>query len=171
MNPRYDSEYFKAVYRMRKREGLCVHCGSDLGDSTTIYCEKCNAARAEYRKRPEVIARRKMMQKRKYDICLAFGWCTQCQKRDALQGKTKCGICMSAHLKREEKKRRAKGIIPMHMMGNGEYCSTCAKPVEIKGEKMCNKCRERAVYNLKKGCEDKRNTRKWKKIPAIAKRG
>lgn len=87
----YNRQWRKLTHGMRKREGLCVQCGAPL-DDVYIRCSKCHAA--EVRSHNAEDKKRKMHRyKVKRDICVAFGVCSRCYKRDATPGSLLCLEC------------------------------------------------------------------------------
>lgn len=130
-------EYGKLYYYMNKRNERCTKCGAEL-DNHTLKCSACREKANAYYHKPENKKRNAEKNRKKKDLCIAFGVCITCKRRDAVHGKTRCQECIISDNKRKEEKRREKGVLPRHMFGNGTYCLKCGKPVEIKGNKQCN---------------------------------
>ena len=74
--------------------------------------------------------------KRKRELCVAFGLCRDCLKRDAVKGK----FCLECYLKaqRRNKKKREGDVIRSERVEYG-LCYFCGKPV-IEGKKTCPDC-------------------------------
>lgn len=91
--------------------------------------------------------------KRKADLCVAFGICTCCKKSDAESGKRLCKECNDRVLKRERENRaKLRGINLNDVPSNKtlqEYkyennlCLDCGKPLVDTKNKYCNECHKK----------------------------
>lgn len=147
---KYKREISRYIYHMRKREGVCASCGREIDDeSTSLYrCSRCMDIQKEYNSRDDVKIRKREREKRRNDLCYAFGVCPKCNKRDAVKDRHLCHICAEKARQRYYRNREKCGHIPRELLGNGYYCRICAKPVEKAGNKLCNRCYDKSVETL-----------------------
>lgn len=135
-------------YKFRE-EGRCTECGKI--DSYTIagraYCFECNEKRnlrrrEQYKKNKEAFliptkARRTRLKEE--------GLCTDCGKRKAEKGNTRCSVCLAKRRNYQSKKNRESSS----MRGLDGLCTTCRKNPPKEGFKICESCYE----NLRKAGE------------------
>ena len=41
-------------------------------------------------------------------------------------------------------------MLPNGLRGDGQFCAVCLKPVEVEGNKLCNRCAENNAINITK---------------------
>lgn len=141
----FEAKKRKLIRHQRKEEGLCPSCGKPLNLYNT-YCDSCTEKRKAYNKRYlESIGGATEYYKSRYAKQKAEGICTGCGRRKARPGFTLCTECSLRRRRREQQKAREKGVMPINLRGNGDYCAICIKPVEVKGEKLCNRCKQRNI--------------------------
>ncbi|HSQ89769.1 hypothetical protein, partial [Romboutsia sp.] len=95
--------------------------------------------------------------KRKKDLCDAFGVCTTCMKRD----KHKVKLCIECYTKRKEKEKQ-KGVIPKSERMDKDICLMCNEPV-VEGKYYCEKHLGILQKNIAKGREKKLSEMETKK--------
>ena len=144
----YMRQYKKERYEYLKRLGICVECGSEDAWNGRTKCLQClhstkeasEAARSEDSKK-----QRKKYLSKKRDLCVAFGICRECLKREVAEGKLRCNRCITKQkvryanktsLKRED--RTALGL-----------CYFCGEEA-LEGKKTCHKHYKMVSDNLKK---------------------
>lgn len=139
----------RLIYAERRDNGLCVRCGKELGEDDESYCARCKSLVSWYRSHP------KRDYKARYREDKEKGICTRCHKRQARPGRITCIEC-ALRQKRYSAERYAKGNhTPRWMKGDGVHCTTCLKPVETPGAKLCNRC----LANAYRACEIMRERR------------
>lgn len=93
------------------------------------------SAAGEKSRSPQSKEQRNRYQKRKRDICIAFGVCTVCKKRDAYAGGHVCKTCKEkAALKHRNK---LEGVVRYERTSSG-LCYFCGEPA-LPGKKTCQK--------------------------------
>lgn len=143
----------KERYAWLKANGICVSCGQEKADKGRTRCLQCRFRDIEYaRSWQEKNAEKfkeysKRYQKERYKNLKANGLCVNCGKPTD-NGKTSCNICAYIANKKRTEVRHANGVMPRDMMGNGNYCYFCGKPVEHEGDKTCSICRKRNADKL-----------------------
>lgn len=154
-NPK--NAYFREMYAWRKAHHICVKCGqrdAKKGHTRCISCaekeQKRNAqkralSKSEYH--TEEYYRQLCRTNKLYDLRVAFGVCTDCGKRNAAPGYTKCTECLIRCRRKSEEKRRKSGIYPRD--GYSELCKMCNKKAPLNGKKLCEECYEKSLRNLK----------------------
>ena len=139
------SKYAKDLLEWRKSIGICTVCGKypAYRGSTCLICKQ---DRREYNYGKELTDEQKakhnehnkaMREKRK-----AEGKCVTCGRDLPKYCKTiNCPEC-NAHKRRvqSEWEHETGRKMPIELRGNGKYCACCFKPVEIEGNKLCNRC-------------------------------
>lgn len=129
-----------------KAHGICVSCGQQnavQGETRCLECKfKYRESNSQYYVKHKEELNRKCRDRGKqlYDERKERGICVRCGKRKAQTGKVRCAVCLAKDRQAHIKKSRAEGVLPHSMLGNGEYCYTCGKPVD--GTKLCPKCLE-----------------------------
>lgn len=139
----------RLIYAERRDTGLCVRCGKELGEDDELYCARCKSLVALYK------THLKRDYKDRYRENKENGICVRCHKRPARPGRTNCIEC-TLRQKRYDAERNAKrNLTPKWMRGDGVHCTTCLKPVETPGAKLCNRC----LANSHRACEIMRERR------------
>ena len=163
----YTKKYDKEVYEWRKSKGICVACGQENSVNGTNFCLVCLMDKRdkgrEHYKPLEGEAKQKKAEKNlvRYYEAKEQGICVQCKTRKAINDTVFCLECGIKHKKRNERyNREVLGCTPCVLKGNGDYCSWCGKPVENKGEKLCNRCLENSLCSIQKAIAN-RPTDNW----------
>lgn len=144
----------KAKYEELKRKGICVKCGVREAREGRVTCQHCADMDSEYyyeqrcqgkvKKCDE--ERKKQYRKRKRELCVAFGVCVMCFKRDATHGT----MCIDCYIK--DKRRHqlvSKGKAPKELRAELGLCTLCGEPA-LEGYKLCEKHLEVSRRNLAK---------------------
>lgn len=141
------SEYNKARYRYLKENGFCVQCGGNKTDGSHVKCLDCRLRgyeQVKFRHKPRKIAPKWVEYKKNlYWTDKAAGICTQCHKRKAVEGKTRCSYCQA----RQNRHRRSTYITKPKWM-----CLRCTNNA-VDGYKHCQKHLELVRGYAKKGNE------------------
>lgn len=150
----YMTEYLRERYKWLKEHHICVECGKADAYKNHVYCLECLARKQERRahtkeKQPITTEERYLKnihKMRRYDLCVAFGVCPQCNKHNAMPGHVLCLECNLKKRKRDEERQRKKGIYPHDSYF--DMCVQCGKNTPLDGKKLCSKCYEQALRNL-----------------------
>ena len=138
----------KELYNWYKSKGICTKCGTNKAKPGGTMCFDCADKDIErsqdyyYNKMTEDQYKKRLAyNKRKRELCVAFGLCRDCLKRDAVKGK----FCLECYLKaqRRNKKKSEGDVIRSERVEYG-LCYFCGKPV-LEGKKTCPDC-----YNNRK---------------------
>ena len=143
-----------------KSKGICVNCCSEKVWNNTTMCiecldkhkERCEKSRSEASR----VQRRKYI-KRKRELCIAFGVCRDCFKRDVKVGK----MCLECYVKQVKRNNKRKNI-PREKRINLGLCYFCGDKV-IEGKKVCEKHYKVMCNNLSKADKDN-STHIWRKL-------
>lgn len=161
------NEYFREMYTWRKTHHICVKCGQRDAIKGRTRCISCaeksrerDAKRHAMEKleyRTEEIYKQSCRMKKLYDLCVAFGVCVDCGKRNAAPGYVRCGECLIRRRRKSEEKRRKAGIFPRDSYSN--LCAICNKKTPLNGQKLCKECYEKSLQSLAKAnaARDKEN--------------
>ncbi len=146
----------RELKRWYKEHGICVNCGQNevyLPRSKTL-CLQCLEDQKERHKNREISTeqryRENMHNRRRYDLCVAFGVCTKCAKRDVSEGHTICNVCLAKMRIKKEKKRRKNGILPKGFY-TPTICENCHKEKPDDGRKLCPACYKQACTAIALG--------------------
>lgn len=148
----YNTNYDKEVYEWRKTKGICVACGNEKSEQGHVLCLTCRMDRRE-KKCPTAENKSEKNMKKYYEL-KSKGICVACAKREVSKNHVFCELCLAQRRYKASKIRIKQGVLPRCLMGNGEYCSTCGKPVENKGKKLCNRCYQNSLESIKKALEN-----------------
>lgn len=138
----------KIYYETYKQLKLCTQCGKEKAREGKTTCYEC-AEKDSMRQRNYDKERKSQYNKRKKELCDAFGICTTCMKREKYKGKQ----CIECYLKRRRKYKEQvleSNKIPREMWGELNLCAICGKPVE-PNYKLCSTHLEIARNNIAKG--------------------
>lgn len=149
-------------YDYLKFRGICVLCGKEKVWEDTTMCiecldkhkERCEKTRSEASKEQ----RRKYV-KRKRNLCIAFGICRECFKREVKVG-LKCIECHAKEINRNKKRRTE---IPREIRPELKMCYFCGEPVK-KGKKVCEKHYNICCKNIAKGYGKDNSNHYWRKV-------
>lgn len=137
---------------MRKKAGVCVHCGEE--DAYTMngrsLCSECAEKWATWnrerkKKSQDARERAKQSQKKIYNTRREQGLCPYCGGKPAI-GYITCDKCRAKSRKRANKcNERKYGIRP-----RGEYgmCWTCNKNEALPGMRLCQTCYDKSAKAL-----------------------
>lgn len=146
--------YTRETNAWRKAHRICKSCGCETAAKGHTMCITCLEKMREYnihRRKPLSTEQRytkRIHDNKRYDLLVAFGVCTKCQKHNAIPGHTLCLECNLKQKKRDEKSRRKAGVYPRDSYS--DTCVMCGKNPPLSGKKLCSKCYEKAVQNLAK---------------------
>ena len=141
------------LYEWYKSKGICTKCGTNKSKSGNTMCfdcaDKSNQRSQDYyhnKMSKEQYNRRLAYNKRKRELCVTFGLCRDCLKRDAVKGKF-CLECYVKYTKRNAKKRNDE-IPRAHRVSQGR-CYFCGEQV-LDGKKTCPTCYSAKKANMLK---------------------
>lgn len=143
-----DREYFR-------KNHICVMCGKErvYGEQKTCFTcrEKGRISRSKYtdeqKEKYKKIALKH--QKEYYKECVANGFCTQCKKRKADEGKRKCRLCLDKDAERKRMERINYQNVRENRKEN-HLCYFCGGVIEEPGKNVCNACSiKMAEYSAK----------------------
>jgi hypothetical protein len=143
-----------------KENGFCVNCCIEKTWNNTTMCIECldkHKERCEITRSESSKMQRKLYLKRKRELCVAFGVCRECLKRDAKAGKR----CVDCSIK-TKKRYREKGILPRSVRVELGLCYFCGEKA-MTGWKTCEKHKKTMGDNLKSWDRDNTN-HPWRKI-------
>ena len=164
------SKYVREMQDWYVSKGICCICKEN-----EVYKDKRKCLICLMDKREEAVYQREKMKtetkyknaqhrKRKLDLCIAFGVCRICQKRDILQGHTHCPICLAKKRNKHISDIEEKGIIPRYMRAELGVCYVCGKNPIVKNKRVCEECLIIKQESIKKCRELTDNTNHiWKK--------
>lgn len=146
--------YSREMYSWRKSHHICTTCGQETAAKGHTRCITCLEKQREYNNhRAKTLSTEQAYAKRihtgrRYDLLVAFGVCTRCQKHNAISGHTLCTECNIKEKKRGENSRRKAGIYPRDSYS--DMCIQCGKNPPLDGKKICSECYKKTLRNLAK---------------------
>ena len=144
-----------------KSKGICINCGKERAWSGRLMCPECldkTKINSERTRTEESKEQRKKYIKRKRELCVAFGICRECLKKETKVGQ-KCLECYVKEVKRNEAKRTK---VKKNMRVELGLCYFCGQPTE-DGHKTCKKHHIIMANNLSKASRDN-SGHYWRKI-------
>lgn len=152
----------KEYYHTYKKLGICTACGKNKAEENRILCFEC-AEKDANRVRTYDKKRKSEYNKRKRELCDAFGVCTTCMKKDKYKGK-RCIECYLKAKKKYKEKQLDAGKIPRNLWEEFELCAICGQPRQ-EGSKLCKTHLEIARKNAQNARRfvDREN-HPWEKI-------
>lgn len=156
----------KELYDWYKSKGMCTKCGINKARQGYTMCWDCAADSNErsqdyyHNKMTEDQYKRRLAyNKRKRELCVAFGVCRNCLKKDATNGK----FCLECYIKsqRSNAKRRECEIKRADRVEYG-LCYFCGEPV-VEGKKTCPKCYENRKNGILRNKYDNKN-HNWRRV-------
>lgn len=151
MSRNKETERKRMDRELLKRLGICLYCyrqDAAPGRTLCLDClEKHNARSRTYQKSTETVYKHRQHLKRRRDLLRAFGVCIVCGKHDAKPGHTACWSCLENNRVRSAGRRAEAGRQVRSLMGTGETCYFCGKPV-TDHEKVCEACYERCRQQM-----------------------
>lgn len=137
--------YYRNLTSWRKENNVCIECGTRQAEDGYTMCLVCRMDRREINKRYKTsdaeLEHHRIHNKQLYDARKAEHKCVNCGKQMPEKwDKARCPQCRARVNRNQQKSDREKGVLPKDLMGNGMFCAICAKPVEIYGKKLCNRC-------------------------------
>lgn len=148
------SKYVRETQDWYFSKGICCICKENEIYKDTRKCLVClmdeREKAVELRKnmKTEIKYKQAQHRKRKLDLCIAFGICRSCQKRDILKGHTMCEICLAKKRNKYISEIENKGIIPRYMRVEMGLCYVCGKNPIVKNKKVfadCLKSKQEAI--------------------------
>lgn len=124
-----NKEYYKS-------KGICINCCKEQAEPNRVLCWEC-AEKDRNRVRTYDKERKAKYNKRKKELCDAFGICTSCMKAEKYKGKQ----CINCYLKRKRKykeKMLQQGNIPKELWDELGRCMICGGE-RAKDSKLCDK--------------------------------
>lgn len=142
-----------------KSKGICINCCKEQAEPNRTLCWEC-AEKDRNRVRTYDKERKKAYNKRKKELCDAFGICTTCLKREKYKGKR----CLHCYLKGKnayKEKQALSDKLPRELWGAYERCMMCGDE-RAEGSKLCKHHLEVARKNAENAREyvDREN-HKW----------
>jgi hypothetical protein len=134
-----------------KEKGLCVNCLKEKALKGRTMCAECldkHKERCEKTRSEKSKEQRRKYIKRKRDLCIAFGICRECLKREAKIG-NKCLECHVKEIKRN-RNRTIQKTVPRSLRVEVGLCYICGQKV-LEGKKLCEKHYKIACKNIEKG--------------------
>ena len=153
------SENQKAIRKYRADRGKCILCGEEALFGKKM-CVMCRGDRRDYSRKYYAAHKDEITEEQRQKRCedsrkrreryKLEHRCITCGKPlPERYTKVRCSICNAKNTKRTEQYHRAKGVTPMELSGNGHYCAVCLKPVEIQGNKLCERCYANNLKSIK----------------------
>lgn len=141
----------KELYNWYKSKGICTKCGTNKVKKGCTMCwdcaEKSNMRSQNYyhsKMTEDQYKRRLNYNRRKRELCVAFGICRDCLKRDAIKGR----FCLECYIKAQRRNmKKREGEIQRTERVDYGLCYFCGKPV-IEGKKTCPTCYENRKINV-----------------------
>lgn len=155
-------------YYFYKSKGICALCGQEQAAKGKVYCLNCldahslremirrekeNPEQREKRLKKNAESSKERSQKLKQ-----LGLCIRCGKRKPDNGYVTCKMCLYHRRKLSAKYRREQGVLPMDMRGDGYHCAVCG--CAVNKAKLCDRCMQNCLTNLKKANEVNKNSTK-----------
>lgn len=144
-----------------KSRGICINCRKEQAEPNRVLCWEC-AEKDRNRTRTYDKERKAKYNKRKKELCDAFGVCTTCMKADKYKGKQ----CISCYLKRKRKYKDRiieQDKLPRELWDEFDRCMICGGE-RAEGSKLCKTHLEvarRNASNARKYIDIKNH--KWRK--------
>ena len=139
-------------YDYYKSHGICVTCGQEKAKKGRVRCWRCllnqKEHEAEYREKRSAEVKSKILAERREKAAVLRaerreqGLCPNCGRERSNKAYALCEKCRASAKKSAERRRRADGIAPSGLRGDGYFCAVCLRPVENDGDKLCNRCAE-----------------------------
>lgn len=141
--------YSKETYEMFKEIGICPTCQKRKAEPHHVECYEClDAKRLRYYKNKESLKTNKRKnttaERRKAD-----GICVTCGKRKAMNGKTRCGICLVKQRKQAKERRGA--YLERYERPTYGMCYICGSKELYENRNLCKRCYDNACKNIAKG--------------------
>lgn len=165
-----EPNYNKERYTWYKEHRICVQCGANEAAKKHTRCLECMSKDVEksikYQTKNTDKHREynKQYQRELRAFRKEHGLCQRCGK-PTKNNYVFCTEHLAANRIKGENMRRKKGILPRELMGKGEFCFFCGKPVAHKGDKTCPACHAREcewAENMRKRIDYKNHI--WRKF-------
>lgn len=157
-----DREFLKSI-------GICTYCGKRKAVPGKSWCADCAYNRNEARrilrdnyseeKHQQELEKMREYRRKKKKWASNKGLCTKCHKRVPPEGYKRCTICRQKELERRKREKIRDGKYSMQEAAERGICTLCRREKATNG-KLCLKCYNTAVGNLRKAKEENRN-RYW----------
>lgn len=154
------NEYGREEYAFRKKYKMCVKCGKERVYGDSVFCLACKMDKRDSQKENyKPLSKEQSNKKSKKAMEIYYsrkgsGICVKCGKRPSEKGYVMCNVCRYKKKHSEAVKRKEQGVLLKDMGGNGIYCATCLKPVETKGNKLCDRCYQNSLKNVAKALKN-----------------
>lgn len=149
----------RQYYRLH---GICPYCRKEIIFNAEKMCPECRVERyirtaARKRRLTEeqnhlerkkaLASMNRLRTKRK-----AAGICVSCGKKNAMENRVYCSLCLAKQREyNREYYRKSRGIyIPRHERASYGLCYICGKQLDCES-RLCKKCRGTMTANLEKG--------------------
>lgn len=174
MNIKSHSLYVRESQDWYVSKGICCACKVNEVYNDTRKCLVClmdeREKAAYYRQniKPENKQKQAQRRKRRLDLCVAFGVCRGCQKRDVLTGHSYCEICLAKKRNKHISEINEKDIIPRYMRAELGLCYVCGKNLIVKDKRVCSDCLKTKQQAIKK-CQEATNNSNhiWRKKDTV----
>ena len=143
-------KYWKETRKWCIEHHICTECRKERVYGTDHTCPECRVKRDSWRKPLTEEQDRRYKQQRNthakelYEQRKSDGICTRCGKRKAIDGRTKCGICLD---KDATKHRNARKINIKEYRKENHLCYYCGNPIDVNTGQVCSTCLERCKKN------------------------
>lgn len=148
------------LYSYYKSHGICVTCGQEDAKPGHVRCWRCMANMKDlsnkyYHERPADV-KAALLAKRREKAAVqraerkANGQCVNCGRQLTDKLFTHCEKCRASAKRSMDKKRRNDGAMSTGLRGDGLWCAICLKQVETPGNKLCDRCYQNNLENIRK---------------------
>jgi hypothetical protein len=128
--------------------GICPNCRKRAPEPHKALCLECLEKRREsderYRKTHRKKRKNTTTERRKQN-----GICVTCGIRKAVNGKTRCGICLEKQ--REQAKERRGAYLERYERPTYGMCYICGSKELYENRHLCKRCYDNACKNIAKG--------------------
>lgn len=147
--------YKKELYDFYKENGICVTCGQEHAVKGRVRCFEClarNALSEEKRRNSETseqqaarLAKLRANREKRYSSRKEKGLCVYCGKPVC---KTSTVYCID-HKILNQRKNNKRTLLSKQLRAEMGICVTCGKEKSIPSKKVCKKCYDNNLKNLK----------------------
>lgn len=149
----------RQYYRLH---GICPYCRKEIIFNTEKMCPECRvkiSIRTVARKERLTEEQNNLERKKAYANMnrlrtkrKAVGICVSCGKRNAMENRVYCSLCLAKHREynREHYRKSREICIPRHERASYGLCYICGKQLDCES-RLCKKCRGTMTANLEKG--------------------
>ena len=139
----------KEEYHFYKSIGICTRCHKNSAEPNKVLCMECadEDSKRSKEKRLQNINERRKKDLEKYERLKQNHICTYCKRRTAVDGKTKCRICLAVIKNKRDRKRI--GIARSDRLSWG-ICYICGKNPVVEDKKVCEYCYKVRLESISK---------------------